>query len=550
MTSCKLTYVVNGRPASLEFGPARTTIGRGAKCDLVIDDGRVSTNHAAIEFESGRWFVADLGSKNGTILNGRKIEKSLLSNGDILQVGLVEIRCEVHAAPHQPSVVLDDTSMPEAMDMSISMEQLESMLEGQVDPRASISGDLTAAAKVHDKLQGSAWVVQLFKRAFEQLLTSEDLDATFDRVLDLVFDSIPAERGLIGVVDEATGRITPRTARSRDATDTSTIAISTHVARAAINARQAVLARDLPSDERFRGADSVRALNLRAAMCAPLYRAGRVGGLIYVDTQNRHDPFNSTHLGVLTSLAILSAVALDKARMRDEMQREQRIRNQLARYHAPAVVGRIVQSSEALSDQMMVEEREISVLFADICGFTALSEAMTPAQVSQLLNGVFEVLTATVFELEGTLDKFIGDAVMVFFGAPLEQPAHAELAVRAGLLMRDRVAAYNAAHPDVGAVAIRVGINTGPAVVGDIGVPQRKDYTVIGDTVNVASRLESSVAQAGQVVIGPGTYAVVSELFECQPLPARQLRGRTELLQPYLVLGKAQTTPRADADTG
>ena len=122
-----------------------------------------------------------------------------------------------------------------------------------------------------------------------------------------------------------------------------------------------------------------------------------------------------------------------------------------------------------------------------------------------LRDEVFEAMTEEVFKGDGTLDKFMGDAVMVFFGAPLQQDDHAERAVKVALGMQRCIEEFNARHPDMKPLGIRIGINSGPAVVGDIGAFRRRDYTVIGDTVNTASRIESTVARVGQVVIGPAT---------------------------------------------
>jgi len=164
-----------------------------------------------------------------------------------------------------------------------------------------------------------------------------------------------------------------------------------------------------------------------------------------------------------------------------------------------------------------------------------MSESMAPRDVTAMLNELFQMLTEEVFREGGTLDKFIGDALMVFFGAPIPQHDHALRAVRAARGMLGRLEQFNAARPPAARLGLRIGINTGPVVVGDVGALQRRDYTVIGDTVNVASRLESSVARVGQVVIGPETYAGVRESFACHPIDPLVLKGKTQSFQPFLV---------------
>jgi adenylate cyclase len=160
---------------------------------------------------------------------------------------------------------------------------------------------------------------------------------------------------------------------------------------------------------------------------------------------------------------------------------------------------------------------------------------LPPSEVILILNEVFERLTSTVFELEGTLDKFRGDGMMAFFGAPLAMSDHAERAVEAALRMQESLASLNTARDGVRPIQMRIGVNSGSVVVGDIGSPQRKDYTVIGDVVNIASRLESSVAKPGQVIIGEATWVAAQHAFRCDPLEEVRLKGKQKSVRPYWV---------------
>ena len=184
---------------------------------------------------------------------------------------------------------------------------------------------------------------------------------------------------------------------------------------------------------------------------------------------------------------------------------------------------------------MYSEEAVASILFADLAGFTSLSETMAPPKVTLMLNAIFARLTEAVFEFEGTVDKFIGDEIMVFFGAPIAQEDHAERAVRCAVRMRECLAEFNASRPEEVELAMSIGINSGPVIVGDIGSPQRKDYTVIGDTVNTAKRIESQAAKGGKIVIGPATHELVKDLYHCEALPPMALKGKQEQLQLYSV---------------
>jgi adenylate cyclase len=214
---------------------------------------------------------------------------------------------------------------------------------------------------------------------------------------------------------------------------------------------------------------------------------------------------------------------------------EQRIllRETLSRYVSSDMAEEILKNPESL--QLGGQRRHLTVLFADIQGFTSLSEKMDPAQVVEMLNTFFTQMVDIVFEHQGTLDKFLGDGLLAFFGAPLEVPQAASQAVACAVGMHQRLHAMQAqeAMPIQG---IRVGVNTGEAIVGNIGSHKRMEFTIIGDVVNVASRLlDVAREQDAPIVIGEGTYREVEGNFSLKPGPSVVLRGRQESTVSYLV---------------
>ena len=190
------------------------------------------------------------------------------------------------------------------------------------------------------------------------------------------------------------------------------------------------------------------------------------------------------------------------------------------------------------------------MLFADLTDFTSMAEEMEPAEVARLLNGAFELLTRRRVRPRRHVGQVHGRRGDGHLRRPLPQPDHAERAIRAALRMQQLLDEFNRLRPECKTLRMRIGINSGTAVAGDIGSPLRKDYTVIGDTVNVASRLESSVAEPGQIVIGPATYELVKDMFACQPLPEVRLKGKQQVMRPYLVLGAADESVPCDRTTG
>ncbi len=167
-------------------------------------------------------------------------------------------------------------------------------------------------------------------------------------------------------------------------------------------------------------------------------------------------------------------------------------------YVPKSLVLRLMQSGD--TEVIATRERQVTVMFTDIRGFGALSQRLTAAEVADLLNEHFDLLSTRIEAEGGTVDKFIGDSVMAFWGAPDEQPDHAKRAIRAARAVQAAVASDNKFRADRGdaPIQVRIGINTGPAVVGNIGSSSRVNYTLIGDTVNVAERLERLAADLQQ----------------------------------------------------
>ena len=192
-----------------------------------------------------------------------------------------------------------------------------------------------------------------------------------------------------------------------------------------------------------------------------------------------------------------------------EYVRERRARERtvaaFGRFLDPRVVQMLVESGET-TQALSSKSREISVLFSDIRGFTTLSETRTPEQVVELLNAYFTTQTDVIFRHEGTLDKYIGDAIMAFWNAPVDQPGHALQAVAAALEMSEKLDQFREHAGELaGNLDIGIGVHSGPAVVGFIGSASRQDYTAIGDTVNLSSRIEGLTKGFARVLVSEET---------------------------------------------
>ncbi|MFZ5916409.1 MAG: ABC transporter substrate-binding protein [Chloroflexota bacterium] len=190
-------------------------------------------------------------------------------------------------------------------------------------------------------------------------------------------------------------------------------------------------------------------------------------------------------------------------------------------------------AQEMTSPHLRGERRLVTVMFADVSGFTALSERMDPETVRDLMNACFECLVPVVKKYGGAVDKFIGDAIMALFGAPVAHEDDPVRALHAALDMQTQLLTFNAQHAtDLG---IHFGINTGPVIAGDLGTRQRQEYTVMGDTVNVAARLED-ISERGEILVGPDTYRLAAPLFEFETMVPVRVKGKSEPVPVYRLL--------------
>ena len=222
--------------------------------------------------------------------------------------------------------------------------------------------------------------------------------------------------------------------------------------------------------------------------------------------------------------------------MARSLREKEMIKRAFTRYVAREVVEEVLKDPE----QMILtgERREVTVLFCDIRGFTPLAERLTPEEVVSLLNEFYTLMIETTFKHDGTLDKFLGDAVMAVFGAPIAHPDHAIRSVRTAVDMRNGIAELNDRRVAQGKapIGIGIGLSLGEVVAGTVGTEDRMEYTVIGDSVNLAARLVANARPAGRILISQRTYEAVKHLVEVKGLGPLKVKGKEEEVEVYEVL--------------
>jgi adenylate cyclase len=523
-----LVFTANGDIRHHDLSPGVTVAGRAPTCDLILDDASISRRHARFDADAHDCRVTDLGSRNGVYRNGELITEAKLQDGDNLMLGRVPLR--VRETFNEQLVLTEDRQLVEDPGTIYRpIERGATMLGLAASP-----GEGGMAPPVPAE---AARMLSILSDVSRALARTRSLADVLNRVVDLTFENIRAERVFVILTDPESGDLVPRLARRRDGTTPSGASVSRTIVRTAIRERVAMLASDARFDPRLGGAESILAHDIRAFMCAPLWNDDQVVGTLYVDNP-RGRPFGAADLDLLATLSNYAAVAIERARLTDRVTEETRRRERLQRYHSPAVVDRILQAEADADTAFIVQERDLTVLFLDIVGFTTLSEKMAPAHVARTLNDFFTCMTGVVFRCDGTLDKYIGDALLAVFGAPLEQPDHALRAVRAALEMREALAEFNRRR-EGRPIEVRIALSSGVAMVGDIGSPARRDFTVLGDVVNTASRLESDVALPGQIVMSSATFDRVRDRVEARSLGKKVLRGRGAPVEVFEVIPDA-----------
>ncbi len=306
------------------------------------------------------------------------------------------------------------------------------------------------------------------------------------------------------------------------------------IAQKAVEERVAIMTDNASADTRFQG-KSVVMQSVRSAMCTPLMAsAEEVLGILYVDSLTATEAFSDEDLQFLIGFSGIVAATLHRLRDSERMRREAVVRSNFERYFAPNVAAQIAQQQEGA--RPVGEKRPITILFSDIRGFTTMSESMTPDAIAQLLSEYFTEMVEVIFEHGGTLDKFVGDAILALWGAPIAHDDDADGAMRAASDMQRSIEALNAKWAAAGrpTIGVGIGINYGEVFAGNIGSQRRLEYTVIGDAVNVASRL-CTQAGAGEILLTEPFYQRLTTSLEVERIDAMPLKGRAQPIAIYRV---------------
>ncbi|MEW6667838.1 MAG: adenylate/guanylate cyclase domain-containing protein [Thermodesulfobacteriota bacterium] len=547
----------DGTESSLALEKENYLLGRSKDNDIVLADHTVSRKHAQISRGPGGFLLKDLGSHNGTFVNGTRVGEHLLHHKDSVKIGSSVLTFADEAAKPAPearekprTVFAEDLDLKEEEVLKVGPghEQdtdrnlLASVKSGGLKdargaaPAREMSEKETGRISVLD-LQKSNKILYVLYQISRKLNTVPDFEQLLDAIMDSIFEVIDADHGFVALLG-TDGELIPKVVKYRTAPQQNSkeLRLSRTIVNKVINEKASVLTSNAMEDDRFGGAKSIFMQNIRSVMSVPLWRKDQVIGLIQLDSFRLSNKFTKADLDLLTTISNQMAMVIEQANLNEKIRRETMARSRLERFHSPEVIDLILGGEESEEENLLApREKFVTVIFTDIVSFTPLSERLAPTEVSVLLNHYFRGMTDIIFDYNGTLDKYIGDCIMAVFGAPIERENDAERAILAALEMRKALAEMREGVPPDQRLNITTGINTGKVVAGNLGSPKRMDYTVIGDTVNTAARLQS-ICEPNQILIGEATYEAVKGKFKIHEIGQKSVKGKRKALTVFEVL--------------
>jgi adenylate cyclase len=506
-----------------ELGAGATTIGRGREADIRVPNKSLSRQHARIVVEhDGRITIADDGSKNGTFVDGQRIDRARpLDDGQQFSCGDVLF-------------LLNNTEYsipaPETIVREISAEATRVLVHDLLDEARKRKQSNLGRPKLPNSAEGR---LQVLLDVARLLSSPESIDKQLVKILDLVFSILDVDRVAIIMIDEASGEFGPPVVESRrgEPITGSAQAYSKHILNYVRERSVAALFSDAAADPRLEDAQSIHMASVRSSMCAPMRSQDRMIGVLYVDNLTSPAVFSGEDLELLSAFAAQAAIAIENSRLYQRLSQEAVARNNLLRFFPPTTIAQLMEKPSLAAEAI---ETEVTALFCDISGFSRMSANMPPRDVVELLNRYFPVVTEIVFQHEGTLEKYIGDALLAVWGAPFRRVDDARRAVQAAVEMQIAIERLNVELSNATPLRIHIGLNTGPVAAGNIGSEHYLQYATIGDATNLASRI-CNIARAGEIALGVPTLERLGGriAWPIEGPEFHRVKGREEPLPVY-----------------
>jgi len=495
----RIVYSYQGKEEVFDQEKAEVIIGRpkeGVTVDLdPSPDQKVSRPHARVWVENGQYWIEDLNSQHGTQVNGEEIKgkgERRLQAGNSIRIGETTLRVEIPKAQ---------------VDINATLPLETPVVEPEIKIAAALSANVVPLTPPEGAATDRARLALLYELPL-QFGAEIQLETLLQKIVERLVEVIPgATRGALLLRDRDRNTLLLKAHVPADEP-----AVSEILARRAMEQREGFIWRR--SDESNVSGSIVR-YQIETGMYAPLLWQGEALGAVCVDNPQADSTFTDDDLRLLLTVAHYAAMAVANQQMQEELRREAAIKSNLLRQFSPKIAERLLTHRGRL--RLGGERSEVTILCSDIRGFTNLSKEMEPDDVVEMLNDYFARLIPIIFAHDGTVDKFVGDAILAVFGSPEPDTEQHQKAVRAALEMQAAMAVLNAERQKRNDVTcdIGIGVHCGEVLHGFIGASDRMEFTVIGDAVNRAAHYCDG-ARAGEVLISPEVHQRVWKIVQAE----------------------------------
>ncbi len=508
-------------------------IGRLQQSDLTLQHFTVSRRHCQLEKVNGSYVLTDLDSSNGTFVNGHQVERRELADGDQIEIGETTL---YFSRSEEGVDALNGETDQEAPTNRLFKDVGEMPDEFKTNLHSSIAeGSVLQEAQkgTSQEISGQREDIDPFRILHflgQEINKQMDLSEVLQSTTQLIEEVYSPRRCVIPVVppDGDEPVVNVNWDRDRGFLDPEEAKYSRSITEKAIDEQVSILSNNPYEDERFAQGQSIVDYNIQSAMCVPLWEKDDVFGAIYLDAGMDRESYTDQDLDLLTAIGNQVAIRIKQEHLFEQLKKEAVIRKNFERFHSPDVAEFILEHSvEGKELSQELSEGEISILFVDIEAFTKMAESLEPRNVADILNQFYDSMSSIVFDHDGGVNKYIGDSVMAVFGAPVPNDTHARDAVLAGKEMIEMVDELNLKLPEEHQFRIRVGVNSGTVVYGYVGSMEIKEFTVIGDPVNVADRLEEN-APSNRVLIGRRTAELIDGDLALKSMGRLDMKGKME----------------------
>lgn len=512
-------------------------VGRANDNSIVIKNQNVSRYHAEIEVKRRSWILKDLGSRNFTFVNQEKINQSKLKSGDEIRFTTEKFMFFLKKEDFEETSIFDNSIPTQKQDSKsirkeISLETSQFELKTLFLEEEELSGSVLKLTQ-QNVYQRNVDKLKVLLQVSKALSSPQSLDKLLDKILNLLFEIINVDRAAILLLNENKKKLECKAFKGKLTTNEKTPFYSRQIINWVYKNGKVLATGDASADQRFKTAESVVKQQIHASMCIPLKPKEDIIGVLYLDNLYIQEIYSDEDIEFVTALAVQAAIAIDNTRLYERIESEAVLRSKLELFFPSSVRKKLKEV-----DQLEIIEREVTVLFADITGFTELSSRKKPREIIEILNEYFNaVIEDIVFKHEGTLEKYIGDALLAVWGVPYKQPDDPYRALISAIEMQQAVQKLNENWRKKRnlEIQIHIGLNTGRVAAGNIGSDKLIQYATIGDTTNVCSRI-CDVAKGDEIVISSSTFNKLNiSDIPITKMPLVKVKGKSHPLQLYLV---------------